>query len=199
MTHILAIASVAVVRVLALADAPPHRPIDELVADCDPELIVLLGDLEPAWTDGLADVAVRKIGVHGNHDARGSLEALGAEDVHLRRVEVGDLTVSGLSGSPRYSREPRPYEWTDEQSQALIARLPGADMLLTHTPPLGVNDEPDDRVHRGFPALRDWVAQHQPRWLLHGHTQPSPARRVGRLGATRVIHVRGAALLELPA
>lgn len=185
-------------RILALADAPPHRPIDELAAACDPELVVLLGDLEPAWTDGLADVAVPKIGVHGNHDAAGALEALGAEDVHLRRVEIGGLSFSGLSGSPRYSRQAKPYEWTDEQAKALIARLPAADVLLTHTPPLGVDDEPDDPVHRGFAALRDWVADHQPRFLLHGHTQPNPARPTGRLGATRVIHVRGAALLQLP-
>ncbi len=44
-------------RVLALADAPPHRPIPDLVAALDPELILLLGDLEPAWTEGLAVAA----------------------------------------------------------------------------------------------------------------------------------------------
>jgi Icc-related predicted phosphoesterase len=185
------------VRVLALADAPPHRPITDLVAATQPDLVVLIGDLEPAWTDGLEAVDVPKLGVHGNHDAPGALAAVGAEDVHLRRVTAGGLTFTGLAGSPRYSRRPSPYEWTEEQAAALVARLPAADVLLTHTPPLGVDDEPDDPVHRGFPALRPWVERHAPRWLFHGHTQPHPARRVARLGTTRIVHVRGAAVLEL--
>jgi len=62
---------------------------------------------------------------------------------------------------------------------------------------LGVDDEPDDPVHRGFAALVPWVERHQPRWLLHGHTQPDPRRRVTRVGATRIVHVRGDAVLEL--
>ena len=186
-------------RILALADAPPHRPIPEIVEAAAPAAIVLLGDLERAWTDGLADVALPKIGVHGNHDRPGALAALGAQDVHLRRVEVGGLTFSGLSGSPRYSREPRPFEWTEDQIRTLIERLPAADVLLTHAPPLGVDDEADDPVHRGLAPLREWVERHQPRYLLHGHTQPDPARRTARVGATRVIHVRGAALIELQA
>ena len=70
-------------------------------------------------------------------------------------------------------------------------------MLLTHSPPAGVNDEPDDPAHRGSPALRRWVERHRPAWLLHGHTLPHPARRVPRLGDTRVVHVRGATALDL--
>ena len=79
----------------------------------------------------------------------------------------------------------------------MMARLPPADVLLTHSPPAGVNDEPDDRAHRGSPALRAWVERHEPAWLLHGHTLPHPARRVRQLGPTRVVHVRGAVPIEL--
>jgi Icc-related predicted phosphoesterase len=183
-------------RILALADAPPPRPIPELVEAAEAELVVLLGDLEPAWTEGLADLAVPKIGVHGNHDARGALGALGAEDVHLRRVERGDLSFAGLAGGPRYSREGH-YEYTQDQAEALIARLPRADVLLTHTPPEGVNDDPDDPVHRGWAALRTWVERERPAWLLHGHTHPLPGHLVRELGPTRVVYVRGAEVLDL--
>src|SRR5512134_933475 len=44
--------SVLAMRVLALADEPPHAPVADLVAAVEPELILLLGDLEPAWTEG---------------------------------------------------------------------------------------------------------------------------------------------------
>ena len=79
----------------------------------------------------------------------------------------------------------------------MIARLPPADVLLAHSPPAGVNDEPDDRAHRGSPALRAWIERHRPAWLLHGHTLPNPAQKEQRLGSTRVVHVRGALPLEL--
>ena len=186
-------------RILALADAPPRRPVPELVAAGRPDLVVLLGDLEPAWVDGLAGLDVPRLGVHGNHDDPGSLAALGAEDVHLRRVDVDGVSFSGLSGSPRYSREGR-FEWTQAEAAKLLGRLPAADVLLTHAPPEGVNDEPGDPVHTGWTALRAWVEEHRPAWLLHGHTGVPlpPARPVHRLGPTRVVHVRGSALIDLP-
>jgi len=156
----------------------------------------MLGDLEPAWTGGLADLGLPKLGVRGNHDAEDALSLVGAEDLHLGRVELGGLSFSGLGGSPRYSRHGR-NEWTEEEAAGLVTRLPAADVLLTHSPPAGVNDEPDDPAHRGSPALREWVERHEPAWLLHGHTLPHPGHRVRRLGGTRVVHVRGAVTLEL--
>jgi Icc-related predicted phosphoesterase len=79
----------------------------------------------------------------------------------------------------------------------MARKLPPADVLICHAPPAGVNDEPDDPAHRGSPALRGWVEQHEPTWLLHGHTLPLPGRRMHQLGATQVVHVRGAMTLEL--
>jgi Icc-related predicted phosphoesterase len=134
--------------------------------------------------------------VRGNHDAEDALEAVGVEDLHLRRAELGGLSFCGLGGSPRYSPQGA-NQWTEEEAQELVGRLPAADVLLAHSPPEGVNDEPEDRAHRGSAALRAWVERHEPAWLLHGHTLPHPARQVHRLGATRVVHVRGAAPVEL--
>jgi uncharacterized protein len=183
-------------RILAFADEPPHGSLDELLAAHKPDLIVLLGDLEPAWIEGLASVDLPKLGVLGNHDAEEALAAVGAEDLQLRRVEVGGLSFSGFGGSPRYSRNGG-CEWTEKEAEKLVRRLPAADVLLTHSPPAGVNDEPDDPAHSGSPALRGWVERNRPAWLLHGHTLPHPAHRVKRLGETRVVHVRGAAALDL--
>ena len=184
-------------RVLALADAPFHAPIADLVAATQPELIVLLGDLEPAWIEGLEAVELPKLGVRGNHDAADALTLLGVHDLHLRRETAGELSFAGFGGSPRYSRH-GDNEWTEEEAAAMIERLPPADVLLAHSPPAGVNDEPDDPVHAGSPALRAWVERHEPAVLLHGHTLPPPGRRTTRLGPTRVVHVRGALPLDLP-
>jgi uncharacterized protein len=155
----------------------------------------VLGDLEPAWIEGLAEVELPKLGVRGNHDGPDLLPAMGVEDLHLTSAAVGPLSFAGFGGGPRYSK--RGNEWTEEEAEHQLERLPAADVLLTHSPPAGVNDEPDDPVHRGSPALRAWVEHNQPRWLLHGHTLPSPAGRVTRLGPTRVVHVRGALPLQI--
>jgi uncharacterized protein len=175
---------------LALADEPPHAPILELIAALEPELILVLGDLEPAWTDGLASIDVPKLGVRGNHDAPDALDAVGAEDLHLRSASWGGLSFAGFGGAPG-------YDWTEPEAEEMLTRLPPADILLTHSPPAGVNDDPDDHVHRGSEALRRWVETHEPRLLLHGHTLPDPARCVKQLGPTRVVHVRGAVPVEL--
>jgi Icc-related predicted phosphoesterase len=156
----------------------------------------VLGDLEPAWTEGLEGVELPKLGVRGNHDAADALAALGVEDLHLRRVEQAGLSFSGFGGSPRYSRHGG-NEWTEAEAERMLELLPAADVLLTHAPPADVNDDPEDHVHRGSQALRGWVEREQPRWLLHGHTLPAPSRRVHRLGPTQVVHVRGAKALEL--
>ena len=134
--------------------------------------------------------------MRGNHDPPDALESVGAEDLNLKRVELGALSIAGFGGSPRYS----PHggnQWTEAEAEAMLERLPAADVLVAHSPPEGVNDEPDDRAHRGSAALRAWVERHQPAWLLHGHTLPNPARQAHRLGPTRVIHVRGALPIEL--
>jgi Icc-related predicted phosphoesterase len=134
--------------------------------------------------------------VRGNHDAPDALAAVGADDLHLRSVELGGLTFAGFGGSPRYSPEGG-NQWTEEEAEQMLARLPAADVLLTHSPPEGVNDEPDDRAHSGSPALRAWVERFEPAWLLHGHTLPDPAKQVHQLGPTRVVYVRGAVPIEL--
>lgn len=183
-------------RLLALADEPPPADVARLVADNRPDLLVTLGDLRPDWLSCISELELPRLGVHGNHDDPGQLEALGISDLHLRTTEVEGWTFSGFEGCVRYGAG-GPFQYTREDAARLAGLLPPADVLLTHCPPRGVNDEPDDPAHLGFDALRDWVERHQPFYLLHGHTTPDPRRRVHRLGKTDVIWVRGATNIEL--
>ena len=76
-------------------------------------------------------------------------------------------------------------------------RHPLADVLLTHAPPRGVGDGPD-RPHQGFASLGTLAAQLSPALLLHGHTDPGPRGRAGRLlGSTLVLNVTGHHLLDI--
>jgi Icc-related predicted phosphoesterase len=182
------------VRLLVLADRPPPGDVLGWVRGNDPDVVVCCGDLDLAWIDGLRDVAVPKLGVYGNHDA-GYMPELGIADLHLARREVGGVSFAGFEGCVRY--RDGPHQYTQEQASALASTLPAADVLVCHAPPAGVNDEPGDRAHAGFDGLREWVCANVPHLVLHGHTHPRPAGGVRRVGATRVVHVCGARVVEL--
>jgi uncharacterized protein len=174
-------------RALVLADEPPYLPLDRLLAR-EVDLVLCLGDLSRGDLEGLERARVPKLGVHGNHDDGGEFTGLGIESVHLRRVSVGGLTFGGFSGSHEYHREPR-YTWSQKEASRLLRRFGRVDVMLAHSPPFGVNDDPDDPAHVGLVGLREYVERERPAVLLHGHT--SPALPADRLGDTRVVHVRG--------
>jgi Icc-related predicted phosphoesterase len=184
-------------RLLAAADQAPHIPLATLVKHHRPDAVVLLGDLDPDWVDPLWRFEHLPIlGVYGNHDDGKYLGARNTTDLHLERAEIQGLTFAGFQGSVRYKPN-APFQYTQKDAAKLARRLPKADVLLSHSPPRGVHEEPDDRAHEGFDALRAYIEEHQPRYAIHGHT-PAPPRGPTRIGRTQVIHVVGARLLELP-
>ena len=182
-------------RLLAFADEPPPADAAELVASNEPDAVVTLGDLQPGWIASLSGVGMPRLGVHGNHDGEQDLQALDIRDLHLARAEVGGWSFAGFEGCVRY--RDGPHQYTQEEAAELTRRLPAADVLLCHCPPWGVNDDPDDPAHTGFFALRDWVERHQPSYLLHGHTLPDPRAQTHQLGATKIVWIRGATVVEL--
>ena len=183
------------VRALVLADERPYVPLERLL-ERDVDIVLCLGDLTRVDLEPLANVQLPKLGVHGNHDDGGEFEGLGIESVHLRRIEVAGLYFGGFSGSHEYGREPR-YTWSQKEAGKLLRKLGHVDVLLAHSPPLGVNDDADDPAHRGLQGLRDYVEREHPAMLLHGHTYPPLP--VERCGTTQVRHVRGHRFVTLPA
>jgi uncharacterized protein len=184
------------VRVLAIADEVPRADPKDLVRRNRPDLVLTLGDLPGWWMELLSLTKVPVLGVLGNHDEDYDLETFGFDDLHLRRSEAGGLSFSGFEGCVEFHRH-RKLQYTQKQARKLARKLPPASVLVTHCPPYGINDNPDDPAHIGFIALRDWVTDNEPRYLLHGHTTPDPRTRVHRLGPTKVVWVRGAAVLDL--
>ncbi|CAA9537991.1 MAG: CRISPR-associated helicase Cas3 [uncultured Solirubrobacteraceae bacterium] len=183
-------------RVLVLADREPRPSVGALLAAGGIDAIVGLGDLQPSWIDGVAEAALPKLGVYGNHDDGNYMPGLGMEDLHLRSTELGGLSFAGFEGCVRYRRDGA-HQYTQAEAAVMAERLPPADVLVCHCPPAGINDDPDDPAHVGYEALRAWVDRVRPRYLLHGHTYPAPGRAVRRHGDTRVVHVAGARVVEL--
>jgi Icc-related predicted phosphoesterase len=158
--------------------------------------VVCLGDLDRAWIESLAHLRLPRLGVHGNHDPEELLLEVEVDDLHMKRTSLGGLTVAGFEGCVRYGGG-GPHHYTQRQASKLAKRLPAADVLLTHCPPRGINDDPDDPAHVGFDGLLDWVRRHEPRHLLHGHTHPLGGRVMTRFEGTRIHWVRGARVVQL--
>ena len=97
----------------------------------------------------------------------------------------------------RYRHDGGPYQYTQREGTKMARKLPAAEVLVAHCPPLGINDDPDDPAHVGWAGLRDWVERHQPRHLLHGHTHPVGGRVMTEFGPTQVHWISGARVLSL--
>jgi uncharacterized protein len=183
-------------RALVLADHLPYLPLDRLL-EREVDVVLCLGDLTHADLQPLERAQVPKLGVHGNHDDGDEFTGLGIEDVHLRRIELGDLCFGGFSGSHEYGRHKgERFTWSQKDAAKALRRFERVDVLIAHSPPLGVNDDAEDPAHVGLAGLREYVERERPAMLLHGHTYPPLP--VERFGDTLVRHVRGHRFVTLP-
>jgi Icc-related predicted phosphoesterase len=89
------------------------------------------------------------------------------------------------------------YHYTQRQASKTARRLPGADVLVCHCPPLGINDDPADPAHVGFEGLLKWVRRHRPRHIMHGHTHPIGGTAVSEFEGASVHWVHGARVIRL--
>jgi uncharacterized protein len=183
-------------RVLALADKRPPMDPTLMAEQMGVQAVITLGDLDLAWIESLTGLPLPKVGVHGNHDSEHLLREVEVDDLHGRRTSLLGATVAGFEGCVRYGHG-GVHHYTQKQASKLARRLPAAEILIYHCPPLGINDDPDDPAHVGFAGLRDWVDRHQPRHILHGHTHPVGGLAATRYGGARVHWVSGARVLQL--
>jgi Icc-related predicted phosphoesterase len=182
-------------RLLAIADEESWLPLGALVETHAPDVVVTLGDLEPDVLDPLGRYPVPVLGVYGNHDDGRYLDASNTTNLHLASATVDGVSFAGFEGCVRYTPGAA-LQYTQPQASRLARRIPPADVLISHSPPRGIHEEPDDRAHEGFDGLRAYVTRVAPRLHLHGHT-PAPPRRASQLGDTTVIHVVGHRVIDL--
>ncbi len=195
------------VRVLAVSDemepAIDYETNREALMPLD--AIIGAGDLKPEYLDFLADAfRVPLLYVRGNHDRGGGwTEEIGhvPEPMDGSWHDVAGLTVAGLSW-PSDKRERAVHDdnaaWRQVAARYLRLRSVRPDIIVSHVPPLGLGDTPEDHYHRGFAAYR-WLAERlKPVLWVHGHTSVAASSHWWVVhGPTTVVNVTGAVLLEL--
>lgn len=132
----------------------------------------------------------------------------GCVNVDGRVAQAAGLVVAGLGGSIDYAEGPNRYTQGQMRRRALRLRARArlrrplhrrrVDVLITHAPPLGLGDEPEDPAHVGFAAFHPLVESLRPRLFLHGHVHPHGTARPDRwLNAARVVNVVPYRMLEM--
>ena len=163
------------------------------------------GDLEPDYLAFLADAfCVPLLYVRGNHD-RGSSWVAGTTKLPRplgTRVErLAGVPILGLSWPGEHRGQAIRDEaaaWRQAISAYLRARGQGPLIILSHMPPRGHGDTPEDHYHLGFAAYHWLCRRLDPRLWLHGHTSVAASAdwRVD-WGTTTLTNVTGAVLVEL--
>lgn len=184
--------------ILAIADAKPQRSIKDILATYKIELICTLGDLSLFDLLELKEIThIPKIGVYGNHCSGNYFEELGIINMHLKTFEYKGIIFGGFEGSVRYKANPFAKMYTQEEAFELLKDLPKVDVFISHSPPYGINDDPNDLAHTGFKALRAYIEEKPPKYFLHGHTYPQESNIITKWDKTQIIYVFREKIIEI--
>lgn len=179
-------------RIFAFSDI--HSPDDFAMAEIDPrqfDLVLTLGDIGEDTLDYILFQArqVPCYGVPGNHDKE---EPVGLNSLHRRVIDFHGIRIGGIGGARKYKDEPHHY--SAPRMAWITRRLPPADLIISHSPPLAVSQN-EDPLHQGFSSFDRYIKQHQPQAWLHGHTGK---KFTGRVENTEIfgVNVRRPLTLE---
>ncbi|MCC6629242.1 MAG: metallophosphoesterase [Chloroflexi bacterium] len=207
-------------KILVVTDAVDQAVYSAAIKQrfADVELVLGCGDLPPYYLEFIVtmlDVPVYY--VRGNHDHElmapdgdGQLRPPGgctSIDGHV--VTHNGLVIAGLGGSRRYNDKADQYSdfemrWRMLRLEpALLRRRQqrgrGCDILVTHAPPRGINDQ-EDICHQGFPTFLTFLDRYRPRYMVHGHihlyNRNAPYRAT--YGQTEIINAFPFRVLDVP-
>lgn len=175
----------------------------------DIDLLISCGDMPPVYLEFIVSILnVPLFYVRGNHDERYDQHPPGGDNLHLSVKKYKGITFAGLEGSIRYNDGDIQYSELQMYSMVLtmgaklmyrrLRRGYGVDVLVTHSPAKDIHDLPD-RPHRGFRALRRFMAWYRPRYMLHGHVHTYDRRKTTRtqFKETCVMNINPVTILEI--
>ena len=199
-------------KILAVSDVVLDALYSPIVRQRFPDvdLVIGCGDMPYYYLEYILNALDKPaFFVRGNHarvveysEHGERTEPHGALNLHRRHYNYRGLLLAGIEGCLRY--RPAPFQYTQgEMWRHVLALTPGMilnklrhgrflDVLVTHAPAWGVNDQLD-LPHRGIKAFL-WLAHvFQPTVFLHGHIHiytPNQAREAD-IGSVRVINAYG--------
>jgi Icc-related predicted phosphoesterase len=196
-------------KILSVADTVVKNllePVGGGPAIADIDLILACGDLPPEYLSALRHrYDTPLLYVLGNHDLRyGKSPPVGCIHLHQQIVTIGDIRITGFSGSRWYNGNINQY--TEKQMAGFIRKMRfslwrsrGVDLVITHASPRFIHDA-EDPCHRGFRVFLEFINKYQPRYFIHGHIHAlfeNDSERLTRVKSTSVINSYGYHVLEI--
>jgi hypothetical protein len=206
-------------KILAVSDEVVERLYSTTIRETYPEVRMLLGcgDLPYSYLEFLVSIYnVPLFYVPGNHDpeygSQPRTHAEGGTNLDGKVVSTKGLLMAGLGGSIMY----HPGGSNQYTQNGMLLRayrlLPkifiqslrhhrNLDILLTHSPPLGIHDD-DDPAHIGLQAMNLILKIAKPRYMLHGHTifyRQNLKSHITSYAGTQVVNVYPFRVLDIVA
>jgi uncharacterized protein len=183
-------------KILAVSDSPVTEGLKSRVIDNNIDLIITAGDFSYWGLEQLKDINhIPKIGVYGNHCTRGYMQELGIVDLHLNKFEFQGISFAGFEGSVRYKDGDKPM-YTQIEAMSLLPYIPKADVMVTHCPPFGINDD-TDLAHTGFEVLLKYLETYKPQYWFHGHTYPTKENIITEFEGTKIFYTDPEIIVEI--
>jgi Icc-related predicted phosphoesterase len=154
--------------------------------------------------------------VPGNHDPDYNMHdsrtfVAGGTNLDLKVTRFKSKLLAGFGGSVRY-RPDGSNQYSQSQARIRLSNLffplwmnrlifsRRLDLVITHSPPLGIHDDKEDPPHHGLSAINTLIKNFQPRYVLHGHTHHymsnmKPTKTV--IGGTTIINVYPYKIIEI--
>ena len=193
-------------RILAISDKVEPILYSAAIADRvgKVDVVISCGDLPFYYIEYIMTMLGRPtFYVFGNHGRE-----VGAVDLHSRTACVNGVLIAGLEGSMRYNDSPGQYT-EFEMWMNILQLMPRLlwnrirhgrwlDVLVTHSPPLGIHDK-SDLPHTGFSSFLAFMRWFKPHYLLHGHIHIYRHDEIthSRYGATDIINVYPYKVLDI--
>jgi Icc-related predicted phosphoesterase len=182
------------------------------------DLVLGCGDLPFEYLEFLISALnVPLYYVPGNHDpayneANPAARVDGGTNLDCRIVCHKGLNIAGIGGSIRYKPgHANQYEqkqmrrrltsFTPALAWHLLRHGSVLDILITHSPPLGIHDD-DDPAHVGFSSFHDLIRLARPRYFLHGHKakiRSNLEAGITQVATTTIINIYPYRILEVSA
>ena len=149
--------------------------------ELDADAVLIAGDITNFGRPDEAErifsmIPVKTAAVPGNCDPPEIVNAMKGHvlDVHGKRAELYGVCLAGLGAS-----NPMPFSTLFTYSEnniylILESIMKGCDIMITHTPPLGILDKTAFGHLGGSESIRKVVEEHRPALHVFGHIHESP-------------------------
>lgn len=148
------------------------------------DIVLLLGDIGYPDAKALAEAAPPDIPILyilGNHNVWTEYRGIPRlQPLDRKIIETNGIRFGGISGSNRYSDNPKRAMRTEEEAAAIAGQLPACDILCTHTCAYSYKKKETLSLHHGYHCLDKYIRRCRPQYHLFGHLHESGRKRIGQ-------------------